>query len=172
MAAPVQIMGDGVAAQGESDHDGVLAGGAMRGHASAVEGAVEGVVERFGVFAPAVAAVVDAVAAVGFGVLAQVFGAVVAAFVVVFGVVDAVGLHGAAGGGEVDVPAVDVALVAARVDFGHGQWLVGRFAGVDDATFVQAAVEGPDVVCVAARAFDLRERGGFSGAGVWWDQDG
>lgn len=34
-------------------------------------GAIESVVQRFGVFAPAVAAVVDAVADAGFGVLTQ-----------------------------------------------------------------------------------------------------
>ncbi|WP_176126693.1 hypothetical protein [Mycobacterium sp. D16R24] len=40
-------MSDGVAAQRESDHDGGwrLAAGGVGGHASAVEGAVEGVVE-------------------------------------------------------------------------------------------------------------------------------
>lgn len=60
----VDLVGDCVAAEGESDHDGVLSGGGVCGQAAAVEGAVEGVVEGFGVFAPAVAAVVEAVAGV------------------------------------------------------------------------------------------------------------
>lgn len=41
-------MRNGVAAQCESDHDAVLAAGGVGGHASAVEGAVEGVVEAEG----------------------------------------------------------------------------------------------------------------------------
>lgn len=65
LIALVQVVGDGVAAQGESDHDAVLAGGAVGGHASAVEGAVEGVVEALAVLAPSVAAVVQASAVVG-----------------------------------------------------------------------------------------------------------
>lgn len=72
-------MGDSVATQRESDHHSVLARGAVGGHPSAVEGAIEGVVERFGVFAPAVAAIIDALATFGLGVLAQVFGTVVVA---------------------------------------------------------------------------------------------
>lgn len=96
--------------------------------------------------------------------LAKVFGAVVAAFVVLVGVVEATGLDGAAGGGEVDVPAVGAASVAARVDLVDRQRLVGHLAGVDDAAFVQAAVEGPDVVGIAACARDLGEESGFGGA--------
>ena len=82
----VNERGDCVAAQGESDHHPVLAGGGVGGDAAAVEGAVEGVVEGFGVFAPAGAAVVDAVAVLGFGVLAEVFGAVIALLEVAFDV--------------------------------------------------------------------------------------
>lgn len=93
-------MGDSVAAQRESDRHSVLARGAVGGHPVAVLGAIEGVVERFGVFVPTEAAGVDALATFGPGLLAQVFGTAVAAFVVLVGVVDATGLDGAAGGGE------------------------------------------------------------------------
>ncbi|SKV83163.1 Uncharacterised protein [Mycobacteroides abscessus subsp. abscessus] len=54
--------------------------------------------------------------------LAQVFGAVVARLDVVVGDVDAFALYGAAGGGEIDVPAVGAA-VAAVVDLDYGQGL-------------------------------------------------
>ncbi len=37
LVSSVNECGDGVAAQGESDHHAVLAGGGVRGHASAVE---------------------------------------------------------------------------------------------------------------------------------------
>ncbi len=40
MIAPVDVVGDGVAAQCECDYDAVLTGGGVGCHASAVEGAV------------------------------------------------------------------------------------------------------------------------------------
>ncbi|MBN7441381.1 hypothetical protein I3U51_12675 [Mycobacteroides abscessus subsp. abscessus] len=129
-------MGDSVAAQRESDRHSVLARGAVGGHPVAVLGAIEGVVERFGVFVPTEAAGVDALATFGPGLLAQVFGTAVAAFVVLVGVVDATGLDGAAGGGEVDVPTVVAVALAAVVDLRDRQRLVSHLAGVDDVAFV------------------------------------
>jgi len=51
-----------------------LANGAVGDHVAAIQGAVEGVVEAFTVFAPAVAPVVDTVAVVGLDVLAKMLG--------------------------------------------------------------------------------------------------
>lgn len=124
LIALVQVVGDGVAAQRESDHDAVLEGGAMSRDASSVEGAIEGVVEALAVLALPVAAVVEAAAFVGFGELAQVLGAVVALLAIFGRDVESFGVKGAAGGGEIDVPAVGAFGGAAGVDLGRGKGLL------------------------------------------------
>lgn len=98
--------------------------------------------------------------------LAQVFYPVVALFEVGVGGVDALVVHGAAGGGEVYVPPVDADAVASGVDLGDRRGLEVGFAGVKDAPFVQASLVAPEFVGVAAGAVDGGESGGFAGASV------
>jgi len=109
---------DCFAAQRESENEGQLTNGGVGDRASAIEGAVKGVVEALGIFTPAIAAVVDAVAVIGFDVLLKVLVPVVAMFAIGVGGVDAITVHRAAQvGGELDIPGVAVG-VAPRVDLG------------------------------------------------------